>query len=190
MLQGRFEHPGQQTAPTRVSSGEGSSRRFSRKVVVSTAAGAVGSIVGQIAKVKGCDVVGLAGTNEKCAWIKNDLGFDVAINYRTEDVPKTLAAACPDGIDVYFDVVMNHTGDVITFEENTFAYRGTGSAPFLTADGKRSMFTFAATMDAAMAGCSAAGAGGRYSQKRWQIQKAGYPSRIGSRGADGCQVDL
>jgi hypothetical protein len=74
-------------------------------VVVSAAAGAVGSIVGQIAKVKGCDVVGLAGTNEKCAWIKNDLGFDVAINYRTEDVPKTLAAACPDGIDVYFDTV-------------------------------------------------------------------------------------
>jgi len=74
-------------------------------VVVSAAAGAVGSIVGQIAKVKGCHVVGLAGTNEKCAWIKNDLGFDVAINYRTEDVPKTLAAACPDGIDVYVDTV-------------------------------------------------------------------------------------
>jgi NADPH-dependent curcumin reductase CurA len=74
-------------------------------VVVSTAAGAVGSIVVQIAKVKGCHVVGLAGTNEKCAWIKNDLGFDVAINYRTKDVSKTLAAACPDGIEVYFDTV-------------------------------------------------------------------------------------
>ncbi|MCH8873106.1 NADP-dependent oxidoreductase [candidate division KSB1 bacterium] len=74
-------------------------------VVVSAAAGAVGSIVGQIAKIKGCRVVGLAGTKEKCAWIQDDLGFDVAINYRTEDVPKTLAAACPDGIDVYFDNV-------------------------------------------------------------------------------------
>lgn len=74
-------------------------------VVASAAAGAVGSIVGQIAKIKGCRVVGLAGTNEKCAWIKDDLGFDVAINYRTEDVPKSLAAACPDGIDVYFDNV-------------------------------------------------------------------------------------
>ena len=74
-------------------------------VVVSAAAGAVGSIVGQIAKIKDCRVVGLAGTNEKCAWIQDDLGFDVAINYRTEDVPKMLAAACPDGIDVYFDNV-------------------------------------------------------------------------------------
>jgi NADPH-dependent curcumin reductase CurA len=74
-------------------------------VVVSGAAGAVGSIAGQIAKIKGCRVVGLTGTNEKCAWIMDDLGFDVAINYRTEDVPKSLAAACPDGIDVYFDNV-------------------------------------------------------------------------------------
>ena len=74
-------------------------------VVVSAAAGAVGSIVGQIAKIKGCRVVGLAGTAEKCTWIKEDLGFDVAINYRTEEVPQALAAACPDGIDVYFDNV-------------------------------------------------------------------------------------
>ena len=74
-------------------------------VVVSAAAGAVGSIVGQIAKIKDCRVVGLAGTNEKCSWIKEDLGFDAAINYRTEDVPKTLTTACPDGIDIYFDSV-------------------------------------------------------------------------------------
>jgi len=74
-------------------------------VVVSAAAGAVGSIVGQIAKIKGCRAVGLAGTNEKCTWIKDDLGFDMAINYRTESVPETLAAACPNGIDVYFDSV-------------------------------------------------------------------------------------
>ena len=80
-------------------------------VVVSAAAGAVGSIVGQIAKIKGCRVVGLAGTAEKCSWITDDLGFDVAINYRTEDVPQALAAACPDGIDVYFDNVGGATLD-------------------------------------------------------------------------------
>ncbi len=74
-------------------------------VVVSAAAGSVGSIVGQIAKIKGCRVVGLAGSDEKCAWIQHDLGFDAAINYRTEDVSKALAMACPDGIDVYFDNV-------------------------------------------------------------------------------------
>lgn len=74
-------------------------------VVVSAAAGAVGSIVGQIAKIKGCHVVGLAGSDEKCQWIKDDLGFDEAINYKTEDVPEALAQACPNGIDVYFDNV-------------------------------------------------------------------------------------
>jgi NADPH-dependent curcumin reductase CurA len=74
-------------------------------VVVSAAAGAVGSIVGQIAKIKGCRAVGLAGTKEKCAWIKGELGFDAAINYRIEDVSTALAAACPHGIDVYFDNV-------------------------------------------------------------------------------------
>ncbi|RLA45034.1 MAG: NADP-dependent oxidoreductase [Gammaproteobacteria bacterium] len=79
-------------------------------VVVSAAAGAVGSIVGQIAKIKGCHVVGLAGTDDKCTWIKNDLGFDEAINYRTQNVPEALAAACPRGIDVYFD---NVGGDIL-----------------------------------------------------------------------------
>lgn len=74
-------------------------------VVVSAAAGAVGSIVGQIAKIKGCRAVGLAGTDEKCRWITEELGFDAAINYRTEDVPAALKNACPDGIDVYFDNV-------------------------------------------------------------------------------------
>ena len=74
-------------------------------VVVSAAAGAVGSIVGQIAKIKGCHVVGLAGSDDKCAWIKDDLGFDEVINYRTQNIPEALAAACPKGIDVYFDNV-------------------------------------------------------------------------------------
>jgi NADPH-dependent curcumin reductase len=74
-------------------------------LVVSAAAGAVGSVVGQIGKIKGCRVVGLAGTDDKCRWIRDDLGFDVAINYRTQDVPAALRAACPDGIDIYFDNV-------------------------------------------------------------------------------------
>ena len=74
-------------------------------VVVSAAAGAVGSIVGQIAKIKGCHVVGLAGSDEKCQWIKKDLGFDEAINYKTENIPEALAHACPKGIDIYFDNV-------------------------------------------------------------------------------------
>jgi NADPH-dependent curcumin reductase CurA len=74
-------------------------------VLVSGAAGATGSVVGQIAKIQGCRVVGIAGTDEKCTWVKDDLGFDACINYRTEDVGKALDAACPDGIDVYFDNV-------------------------------------------------------------------------------------
>ena len=67
-------------------------------VVVSAAAGATGSIVGQIAKIKGCRAVGLAGTDEKCRWIRDELGFDAAINYRTENVIESLRQHCPDGI--------------------------------------------------------------------------------------------
>jgi NADPH-dependent curcumin reductase len=74
-------------------------------VVVSTAAGAVGSIVAQIAKIKGCRVVGLTGSDDKCAWIKDELGCDVAINYKSGNVEEALQAACPKGIDVYFDNV-------------------------------------------------------------------------------------
>jgi NADPH-dependent curcumin reductase CurA len=74
-------------------------------VVVSTAAGAVGSVVGQIAKIKGCRAVGLAGTDAKCRRIVEELGFDAAINYRTEAVPQALARTCPKGIDIYFDNV-------------------------------------------------------------------------------------
>jgi NADPH-dependent curcumin reductase CurA len=77
----------------------------SETVVVSGAAGAVGSVAGQIAKIKGCYVVGIAGTDEKCEWLTGELGFDAAINYKTQDVPKSLREACPDGIDVYFDNV-------------------------------------------------------------------------------------
>jgi len=79
-------------------------------VVVSGAAGAVGSVVGQLAKIKGCRVVGIAGGPEKCAWIVDELGFDAAIDYRTEDVGRALRTHAPDGVDVYFD---NVGGDVL-----------------------------------------------------------------------------
>lgn len=74
-------------------------------VLVSAAAGAVGSVVGQIAKLKGCRVVGIAGGPEKCGWIVDELGFDAAIDYKNEDVPQALRQRCPEGIDVYFDNV-------------------------------------------------------------------------------------
>lgn len=74
-------------------------------VVVSGAAGAVGSIAGQIAKIKGCRVVGTAGSDEKCDFVTKELGFDACINYKTADLREALKATCPDGIDVYFDNV-------------------------------------------------------------------------------------
>ncbi|MDQ2861495.1 MAG: NADP-dependent oxidoreductase [Pseudomonadota bacterium] len=74
-------------------------------VVVSAAAGSVGSLVGQIAAIKGCRVVGVAGGAAKCALLTNELGFDAAVDYKAGDVRRLLRAACPDGIDVYFDNV-------------------------------------------------------------------------------------
>jgi NADPH-dependent curcumin reductase CurA len=74
-------------------------------VVVSGAAGAVGTVVGQIAKIKGCRAVGIAGGEDKCRWIVDELGFDAAIDYKHEDVRAALGAHCPKGIDVYFDNV-------------------------------------------------------------------------------------
>ena len=74
-------------------------------VVVSAAAGAVGELVGQIAKIKGCHVVGIAGGAEKCRYIVNELGFDAAIDYKSENVSQSLRNHCPKGIDVYFDNV-------------------------------------------------------------------------------------
>ena len=79
-------------------------------VVVSAAAGSVGSIVGQIAKIKGCRVVGIAGGKDKCDWLVNELGFDAAVDYKDGAVFKALRAACPKGIDVYFD---NVGGDIL-----------------------------------------------------------------------------
>ncbi|XP_049804088.1 prostaglandin reductase 1-like [Schistocerca nitens] len=74
-------------------------------VVVSGAAGAVGSIVGQIARIKGCKVIGIAGSDLKVKWLKEELGFDHAFNYKTVNVEKALKEAAPDGVDVYFDNV-------------------------------------------------------------------------------------
>lgn len=82
-------------------------------VVVSGAAGAVGAVVGQIAKMKGCRVVGIAGGPEKCRYVAEDLGFDAAINYKSEDVPKELQRHCPKGVDVYFDNVGGEILDAV-----------------------------------------------------------------------------
>ena len=79
-------------------------------VVVSAAAGSVGSLVGQIAKIKGCHVVGIAGGQEKCQWLTADLGFDAAVDYKDGALFKALRAAAPKGIDVYFD---NVGGDIL-----------------------------------------------------------------------------
>ena len=79
-------------------------------VVVSAAAGSVGLFVGQIAKLKGCRTVGIAGGAAKCALLTDELGFDAAVDYKAGDTRRALRAACPDGIDVYFD---NVGGDVL-----------------------------------------------------------------------------
>lgn len=79
--------------------------REGETVVVSAAAGSVGSLVGQIGKIKGCRVIGIAGGREKCDWLTGELGFDAAVDYKGGPVFKALKAAAPQGIDVYFDNV-------------------------------------------------------------------------------------
>lgn len=74
-------------------------------VVVAAASGAVGSVVGQIAKLQGCRVVGIAGSAEKCGFVVDELGFDACIDHHSVDLPQQLAANCPKGIDVYFENV-------------------------------------------------------------------------------------
>ncbi|WP_377891619.1 NADP-dependent oxidoreductase [Alkalihalobacillus sp. R86527] len=90
-------------------------------VVVSGAAGAVGSVVGQIAKIKGCRVVGIAGSDEKVDYITNTLGFDEGINYKTSNVYEALKNACPNGIDVYYENVGGEIGDAAISLLNKFA---------------------------------------------------------------------
>jgi NADPH-dependent curcumin reductase CurA len=82
-------------------------------VVVSGAAGAVGSVVGQIARIKGCRTVGIAGGPEKCAWVVEELGFDAAIDYKRGELRAELRRHTPDGIDVYFDNVGGETLDEV-----------------------------------------------------------------------------
>ena len=91
-------------------------------LLVSGAAGAVGSVVGQIGKILGLRVVGIAGTDEKLEMLKSEFGFDDAINYNTtENMTKAIAKACPDGVDVYFDNVGGEISEAVLFNINKFS---------------------------------------------------------------------
>lgn len=90
-------------------------------MVVSGAAGAVGSVVGQIAQLAGARVVGIAGSDRKCEWLTDELGFDEAVNYNEENVREAVSTACPDGIDVYFDNVGGEITDAVFTQLNTDA---------------------------------------------------------------------
>ena len=90
-------------------------------VVVSAASGAVGSVVGQIAKIKGARAVGIAGGPDKCRYVKDELGFDDCVDHRAADFPAQLKAACPKGIDVYFENVSGPVWDAVFPLLNTFA---------------------------------------------------------------------
>lgn len=90
-------------------------------VVVSGAAGAVGSVVGQIAKIKGAHVVGITGSEEKMKYLTEELGFDAAINYKSQDVAVALKDTCPNGIDVYYENVGGEISDAVFPLLNNFA---------------------------------------------------------------------
>jgi NADPH-dependent curcumin reductase len=90
-------------------------------VVVAAASGPVGSVVGQIAKLKGCHVVGIAGGKDKCCYVIDELGFDFCIDHHQDDLPGHLAAACPKGIDVYFESVGGAVFDAVLPLLNTKA---------------------------------------------------------------------
>lgn len=90
-------------------------------VVISGAAGAVGSAVGQIAKIKGCRVIGIAGSDEKAQLLKDEYKFDDVINYKTtKDLTEAIRAACPNGVDIYFDNVGGETSDAVIANMNNF----------------------------------------------------------------------
>jgi NADPH-dependent curcumin reductase len=90
-------------------------------VVVSGAAGATGSVVGQIAKIKGCRAIGIAGGAEKCRWLTDEAGFDAAIDYKSENLPARLKELCPKGVDIFFD---NVGGDILDAALARLALRG------------------------------------------------------------------
>ncbi len=108
-------------------------------VLVSAASGAVGSIVGQIAKIKGCRAVGVAGSAEKCRYVTDELGFDACVNYKSDTFRADLKAACPNGVDVYFENVGGevlraalsqlNVGARIPFCGNIADYNATSSTP-------------------------------------------------------------
>jgi NADPH-dependent curcumin reductase CurA len=112
-------------------------------VVVAAASGPVGSLVGQLAKIAGCRAVGIAGGSDKCRYVREDLGFDAAVDHRAPDFGDQLAAACPDGVDVYFENVGGAVWQAVLPLFNRFArvplcgliaqYNGVGQA----ADGDR-----------------------------------------------------
>jgi NADPH-dependent curcumin reductase CurA len=90
-------------------------------VVVSAASGAVGSVVGQIARIKGCRAVGIAGGAEKCRHLTEDLGFDASVDYKAANLDESLKTACPKGIDVYYENVGGKVFDAVFKQINTFA---------------------------------------------------------------------
>jgi NADPH-dependent curcumin reductase CurA len=90
-------------------------------VVVSAASGAVGSVVGQLAKVRGCRAVGIAGAPEKCKYVTDVLGFDACVSHRSADLSGDLTRACPDGIDVYFENVGGAVFEAVFRQLNAFA---------------------------------------------------------------------
>jgi len=90
-------------------------------LVVSAASGAVGSVVGQLGKVAGCRVVGIAGGKQKCDYVTGELGFDACVDYKAGNFYRDLKEACPQGIDVYFDNVGGETLDTVLRLVNTFA---------------------------------------------------------------------
>jgi NADPH-dependent curcumin reductase CurA len=91
-------------------------------VVVSAASGAVGQIVGQLAKIAGCRAVGIAGGPKKCAYVRDELGLDACLDYKAEkDLAAAVQAACPDGVDVYFDNVGGPVSDAVLANLNFYA---------------------------------------------------------------------
>ena len=89
-------------------------------VVVTAAAGSVGSLVGQIAKIKGCKVIGFTGSDDKCRWLEEELGFDKAINYKVGKNAKSLKAVAPDGVDCFFDNVGGELSGTIINQMNFY----------------------------------------------------------------------
>jgi NADPH-dependent curcumin reductase CurA len=94
--------------------------RGGETLLISGAAGSVGSLVGQIGKIKGLRVVGIAGTDEKCHWLREELAFDAAVNYKDDNYKKQLKAACANGVDIYFENVGGEILESALYLMNTF----------------------------------------------------------------------